>query len=115
MTYPRSSFGPAADVQPSPRFPDLEQQTLAFWADDDTFRASIAQRDGAPEWVFYDGPPFANGLPHYGHLLTGYAKDLFPRFQTMRGKKVDRVFGWDTHGRTTSRATRAGSTSSAAT
>ena len=98
MTYPRSSFGPAADVQPSPRFPDLEQQTLAFWADDDTFRASIAQRDGAPEWVFYDGPPFANGLPHYGHLLTGYAKDLFPRFQTMRGKKVDRVFGWDTHG-----------------
>jgi isoleucyl-tRNA synthetase len=98
MTYPRSSFGPAADVQPSPRFPDLEQQTLAFWAEDDTFRASIAQRDGAPEWVFYDGPPFANGLPHYGHLLTGYAKDLFPRFQTMRGKKVDRVFGWDTHG-----------------
>jgi isoleucyl-tRNA synthetase len=65
---------------------------------DDTFRASIAQRDGAEEWVFYDGPPFANGLPHYGHLLTGYAKDLFPRFQTMRGKKVDRVFGWDTHG-----------------
>ena len=98
MTYPRSSFGPAADVQPSPRFSDLEQQTLAFWAEDDTFRASIAQRDGAPEWVFYDGPPFANGLPHYGHLLTGYAKDLFPRFQTMRGKKVDRVFGWDTHG-----------------
>ena len=98
MTYPRSSFGPAADVQPSPRFPDLEQQTLAFWAEDDTFRASIAQRDGAPEWVFYDGPPFANGLPHYGHLLTGYAKDLFPRFQTMRGKRVDRVFGWDTHG-----------------
>ena len=98
MTYPRSSFGPAADVQPSPRFSDLEQQTLAFWAEDDTFRASIAQRDGAPEWVFYDGPPFANGLPHYGHLLTGYAKDLFPRFQTMRGKRVDRVFGWDTHG-----------------
>ncbi|MDZ8201884.1 isoleucine--tRNA ligase [Microbacterium sp. SSW1-59] len=98
MTYPRSSFGPAADVQPSPRLPDLEQQTLAFWADDDTFRASIERREGAPEWVFYDGPPFANGLPHYGHLLTGYAKDLFPRFQTMRGKKVDRVFGWDTHG-----------------
>jgi isoleucyl-tRNA synthetase len=71
---------------------------LAFWERDDTFRASIAQREGAEEWVFYDGPPFANGLPHYGHLLTGYAKDLFPRFQTMRGKKVDRVFGWDTHG-----------------
>lgn len=99
MTYPKSSFGPAADsVVPSPRFPDIERDTLAFWKDDDTFRASIAQRDGADEWVFYDGPPFANGLPHYGHLLTGYAKDLFPRFQTMRGKRVDRVFGWDTHG-----------------
>ena len=99
MTYPRpSAFGPAADVAPSPRFPEIEREVLDFWAHDDTFRASIAQRDGAEEWVFYDGPPFANGLPHYGHLLTGYAKDLFPRFQTMRGKKVDRVFGWDTHG-----------------
>lgn len=104
MTYPRpSAFGPAADaapgpVVPSPRFPDIEREMLAFWDADGTFRASIDQRDGADEWVFYDGPPFANGLPHYGHLLTGYAKDLFPRFQTMRGKKVDRVFGWDTHG-----------------
>ncbi|MDQ1203724.1 isoleucyl-tRNA synthetase [Microbacterium sp. SORGH_AS 862] len=99
MTYPRSSaFGPAADVTPSPRFPEIEREVLDFWSADDTFRASIAQREGADEWVFYDGPPFANGLPHYGHLLTGYAKDLFPRFQTMRGKKVDRVFGWDTHG-----------------
>ncbi len=101
MTYPRPSAGAsfgAAAVVPSPRFPDIEQDTLAFWRADDTFRASIANRDGADEWVFYDGPPFANGLPHYGHLLTGYAKDLFPRFQTMRGKKVDRVFGWDTHG-----------------
>ncbi|WP_353114729.1 isoleucine--tRNA ligase [Microbacterium sp.] len=99
MTYPRpSAFGPAADLSPSPRFPEIEQDVLEFWKNDDTFRASIAQRDGADEWVFYDGPPFANGLPHYGHLLTGYAKDVFPRFQTMLGKKVDRVFGWDTHG-----------------
>jgi len=99
MTYPRqSAFGPAADLAPSPRFPQIEEDVLAFWDRDDTFRASIEQREGAPEWVFYDGPPFANGLPHYGHLLTGYAKDLFPRFQTMRGNKVDRVFGWDTHG-----------------
>ncbi|MBB2974552.1 isoleucyl-tRNA synthetase [Microbacterium endophyticum] len=105
MSYPRrSAFGAAADsttanaVVPSPRFPDIERDVLEFWKADDTFRASIAQREGAEEWVFYDGPPFANGLPHYGHLLTGYAKDLFPRFQTMRGKKVDRVFGWDTHG-----------------
>ncbi len=104
MTYPRLStstgaFGAAADaVAPSPRFPEIERSILDYWERDDTFRASIAQREGAEEWVFYDGPPFANGLPHYGHLLTGYAKDLFPRFQTMRGKKVDRVFGWDTHG-----------------
>ncbi len=102
MTYPRSSFGPAADqaasVAPSPRFPQIEEEILEFWKTDDTFRASVEQREGSPEWVFYDGPPFANGLPHYGHLLTGYAKDVFPRFQTMTGHKVDRVFGWDTHG-----------------
>ncbi|MGB4776953.1 isoleucine--tRNA ligase [Microbacterium sp.] len=95
MTYPTNSDEP---VVPSPRFPEIEGEVLDFWERDDTFRASIANREGADEWVFYDGPPFANGLPHYGHLLTGYAKDLFPRFQTMRGKKVDRVFGWDTHG-----------------
>ncbi len=95
MTYPKDG-GDA--VSPSPRFPDIEQDVLAFWAEDGTFQASIDARDGAPEWVFYDGPPFANGLPHYGHLLTGYAKDVFPRYQTMRGKQVHRRFGWDTHG-----------------
>ncbi|MCT2042190.1 isoleucine--tRNA ligase [Pseudoclavibacter alba] len=100
-SYPKSAFGQAADsrgVTASPSFPDIEEAVLARWKDDNTFQASIDQRQGAPEWVFYDGPPFANGLPHYGHLLTGYAKDLFPRFQTMRGKQVKRVFGWDTHG-----------------
>lgn len=79
-------------------FPDLERKVLAAWEADDTFRASIENRDGAEDFVFYDGPPFANGLPHYGHLLTGYVKDVVPRFQTMRGKKVDRRFGWDCHG-----------------
>ncbi|MEU6584774.1 isoleucine--tRNA ligase [Nocardia sp. NPDC046763] len=79
-------------------FPQLEQRVLDYWASDDTFRASIENRSDAEEFVFYDGPPFANGLPHYGHLLTGYVKDLIPRFQTMRGKKVERRFGWDTHG-----------------
>jgi isoleucyl-tRNA synthetase len=96
MPYPRHT--PDESVPPSPRFPAIEERVLAFWKSDDTFRASVEQREGAPEWVFYDGPPFANGLPHYGHLLTGYAKDLFPRFQTMRGKQVHRRFGWDTHG-----------------
>ncbi|TAL44675.1 MAG: isoleucine--tRNA ligase [Salinibacterium sp.] len=95
MLYPRHTPEPVAA---SPRFPDIEQLVLDYWKKDGTFQASIDQRDGAPEWVFYDGPPFANGLPHYGHLLTGYAKDLFPRFQTMRGKQVHRRFGWDTHG-----------------
>ncbi|MBN9610972.1 MAG: isoleucine--tRNA ligase [Actinobacteria bacterium] len=85
-----------------PDFPALEKDVLAYWAVDDTFRASVANRtageNGANEYVFYDGPPFANGLPHYGHLLTGYVKDTVPRYQTMRGKRVERRFGWDTHG-----------------
>ncbi|MDL9937416.1 isoleucine--tRNA ligase [Gordonia sp. ABSL1-1] len=82
----------------APSFPDVEQEVLRYWDDDGTFAASIANRADADEFVFYDGPPFANGLPHYGHLLTGYVKDVVPRYQTMRGKKVERRFGWDTHG-----------------
>lgn len=89
--YPRMAGG-------SPDFPALEVEVLDFWAKDDTFRASITRREGAEEYVFYDGPPFANGLPHYGHLLTGYVKDIVPRYRTMRGYKVERRFGWDTHG-----------------
>ena len=101
MAYPRTPGSDGAlsnGVPSSPDFPEIERGILAFWKQDDTFRASVEQRQGCPEWVFYDGPPFANGLPHYGHLLTGYAKDLFPRFQTMRGRQVHRRFGWDTHG-----------------
>ena len=89
--YPKPAGG-------SPDFPALELEVLDYWAADDTFRASIARRDDAQEYVFYDGPPFANGLPHYGHLLTGYVKDIVPRYRTMRGYKVERRFGWDTHG-----------------
>ena len=89
-------------VQASPEFPKLEEEVLAYWNQDGTFQASIDNRpagpDGSNEFVFYDGPPFANGLPHYGHLLTGYVKDLVARYQTQRGKRVERVFGWDTHG-----------------
>ncbi|MEY3846328.1 MAG: hypothetical protein RJA66_595 [Actinomycetota bacterium] len=87
-------------VNPSPSFPAVEQGILAFWKGDDTFQASIDQRTAAnaEEFVFYDGPPFANGLPHYGHLLTGYTKDMVPRFKTMQGYRVERRFGWDTHG-----------------
>jgi len=96
MSYPRNTESDG--VPASPSFPAIEERVLAFWKQDDTFQASVDAREGCTEWVFYDGPPFANGLPHYGHLLTGYAKDLFPRFQTMRGKQVHRRFGWDTHG-----------------
>ena len=94
MAYPVNG----APLVPSPDLPALENRILERWRADDTFRASIERREGAEEFVFYDGPPFANGLPHYGHLLTGFVKDVIPRFQTMDGKKVDRVFGWDTHG-----------------
>lgn len=106
MAYPKVSHTDATTVASSlaqkPHFPEIEEAVLAYWEADDTFRASVEQReagaDGGNEFVFYDGPPFANGLPHYGHLLTGYVKDLIPRYQTMRGKRVERRFGWDTHG-----------------
>jgi len=90
------------DVPPQPDLPSVEAEVLAGWERDDTFRRSVDSReagpDGANEFVFYDGPPFANGLPHYGHLLTGYVKDAIPRYQTMRGRRVERRFGWDCHG-----------------
>ena len=86
------------DVAPSPSFPALEREVIERWRHDGTFQASIDQRPADDEFVFYDGPPFANGLPHYGHLLTGYVKDAVPRYQTMRGRRVERRFGWDCHG-----------------
>ena len=82
----------------SDRFPDMERAVLNYWNTDGTFQASLEQREGCEEYVFNDGPPFANGMPHYGHLLTGYVKDIVPRFRTMSGYHVPRVFGWDCHG-----------------
>lgn len=79
-------------------FPSLEEDILRFWEDDSTFKKSVENREKSPEWVFYDGPPFANGLPHYGHILVSYIKDSLSRFQTMNGKKVKRRLGWDCHG-----------------
>ncbi len=82
--------------------PRLEEAILAFWDEDATFQASVENRpageNGSNEFVFYDGPPFGNGLPHYGHLLTGFVKDTVPRFRTMQGRRVERRFGWDCHG-----------------
>jgi isoleucyl-tRNA synthetase len=79
-------------------FPQEEEKVLAFWEDMQTFEKSLENRRGCKEYVFYDGPPFATGLPHYGHLLAGTIKDVIPRYQTMNGRYVDRVFGWDCHG-----------------
>ncbi len=97
---PKTKYYP--EIQPKADFPALEQEILNYWSKDDTFKKSVAKRDagenGSNEYVFYDGPPFANGLPHYGHLVTGYVKDIIPRYQTMRGHRVERRFGWDCHG-----------------
>ncbi|MFZ2656939.1 MAG: isoleucine--tRNA ligase [Victivallales bacterium] len=79
-------------------FPDMEKKILEFWKEEGIFEKSMSSRKGGEEFVFYDGPPFATGLPHYGHLLAGTIKDVVPRYQTMKGKFVDRVFGWDCHG-----------------
>ncbi|GAB2920807.1 isoleucine--tRNA ligase [Rhodococcus aerolatus] len=96
MTYPLVDL--AGSGAGTPALPAVEEAVLAAWRTDGTFQASIDARAQAEEYVFYDGPPFANGLPHYGHLLTGYVKDVVPRYQTMRGRRVERRFGWDCHG-----------------
>ena len=105
MPYPKARVGERTDndaIPSRPSFPALEEQALAYWQRNQTFEASVEAREaglhGANEFVFYDGPPFANGLPHYGHLLTGYVKDVVPRYQTMKGRRVERRFGWDCHG-----------------
>ncbi len=79
-------------------FPSLEEKILKFWKENDIFMRSVRNREGAQPWVFYEGPPTANGLPHIGHALTRAVKDAFPRYQTMKGRFVWRKGGWDTHG-----------------
>jgi isoleucyl-tRNA synthetase len=79
-------------------FPKLEEEVLKFWEDNKIFEKSVLQREGASEFVFYDGPPFATGLPHFGHFVPSTIKDIIPRYQAMKGKKVERRFGWDCHG-----------------
>ncbi len=93
---PSEVFPPAGA---KPDFPAIEREILDFWKKDDTFRESVRLREtSGKEFVFYDGPPFANGTPHFGHIVTGYVKDLVPRYKTMRGYHVPRRFGWDCHG-----------------
>jgi isoleucyl-tRNA synthetase len=87
-----------SQVDPKVSFPKLEEEILAFWEKGDVFRESIRGRSGGREFVFYDGPPFATGLPHFGHFLPGTIKDIIPRYKTMKGYMVERRFGWDCHG-----------------
>src|SRR5215216_6509621 len=89
---------PYPHVEQQPNFPELERRVIDSWRELGTFAESVEHRPADDEFTFYDGPPFANGLPHYGHLLTGYVKDAVPRYRTMRGLRVERRFGWDCHG-----------------
>jgi isoleucyl-tRNA synthetase len=84
--------------QQVPNFPELEKRILDFWKKHDIFHASLEESQGREDFIFYEGPPTANGLPHNGHVLTRVIKDLFPRYKTMRGYHVERRAGWDTHG-----------------
>lgn len=98
MSNHTSDASPYPDVPSGLNLPSIEERVLGYWDEDKTFQASIDQRETGNQFVFYDGPPFANGLPHYGHLLTGFVKDAVPRYATMRGRRVERRFGWDCHG-----------------
>lgn len=85
-------------VSSKTNFPELEEKILEFWEREKIFEKSLERRKGCDEYIFYDGPPFATGTPHYGHLLAGTIKDIVPRYWAMQGRYVDRRFGWDCHG-----------------
>ncbi|HUX19591.1 MAG TPA: isoleucine--tRNA ligase, partial [Spirochaetia bacterium] len=85
-------------VDPKASFPKMEERILRFWDQGDIFKRSVSQREGNGDFVFYDGPPFATGLPHFGHFVPGTIKDVIPRYWSMKGRRVERRFGWDCHG-----------------
>ncbi|PIR42977.1 isoleucine--tRNA ligase, partial [candidate division WWE3 bacterium CG10_big_fil_rev_8_21_14_0_10_32_10] len=88
------------NVPQNKSFPEMEEEVIKFWKENKIFEKSVEQRSKDNLYVFYDGPPFISGLPHYGHLLGSIAKDIIPRYWTMKGKRVERVWGWDAHGLT---------------
>ena len=90
MAYPKT--------EPKAEFPRLEHQIIKFWRDDDTFHKTLNKTKQGHPFSFYDGPPFANGLPHWGHLGVSAVKDMVARYQTMKGNYVERALGWDCHG-----------------
>ncbi len=85
-------------VESRQKFPEMEKEIIEFWKENKTFQKSLDNRKDAKEYTFYDGPPFATGLPHYGHLVGSIMKDVVPRYWTMRGFYVERKWGWDCHG-----------------
>ena len=86
------------DINSQESFPEREERILAFWQSQNIFEKSVDQNRSNPVFSVYDGPPFATGLPHYGHILAGTIKDVIPRYKTMQGYFVPRRFGWDCHG-----------------
>jgi isoleucyl-tRNA synthetase len=98
MSASAPSASPFRRVDAQAHFPDLEQKVLSLWEELDAFPESNRRRQNGEPFVFYDGPPFATGTPHYGHLLTSTIKDIVPRYWNMRGHPVERRFGWDCHG-----------------
>ncbi len=93
-----SSTGHFKPVNPKVSFPELEEETIKYWKENKIFERSVSERPEDKKWTFLDGPPFITGLPHYGSLLSSIPKDLFPRYWTMKGYRVRRVWGWDCHG-----------------
>src|SRR4051812_31066039 len=91
-------MGSFEEVSSEGSFAEDERKLVELWKKLKAFERSVSQRKGAPNFIFYDGPPFATGLPHYGHLVASTLKDIVPRYWTMRGYRVERRFGWDTHG-----------------
>ncbi|HTV25181.1 MAG TPA: class I tRNA ligase family protein, partial [Polyangiaceae bacterium] len=98
MTFSAQAKSPFRRIDAQASFPDLEQKVIELWSELDAFPESNRRRQGGEPFVFYDGPPFATGTPHYGHLLAGTIKDIVPRYWNMRGHPVERRFGWDCHG-----------------
>src|SRR6476620_8957594 len=102
MDSKQSAQKPFLAVKPDVQLPRQEEETLKFWEENKIFEKSLRQNElngkEAKPYSFYDGPPFATGLPHYGHIMAGVLKDIVTRYWTMKGYTVPRRFGWDCHG-----------------
>jgi isoleucyl-tRNA synthetase len=98
QTNSKQAMGTVDAFPSQPNFPEMEEQVMEYWRRTDAFKKSVEMRPADKQYVFYDGPPFATGMPHYGHLLGSTSKDVIPRYWTMKGYRVERVWGWDCHG-----------------